>query len=520
MKEILHKFLSKENYLICGTLLIAFCLFWFMFPLYTFDSAWYLSYLDFFAGNKSFSEWNAIRGFAFPLILWIAHLIRAGSWGVEIVLCFFYMLFGLYLFKILKLVKACRNKLITIYDCIFVFLFALMSPILWGYFHLVLTEGICVSLLTVYCYYAISFYVTRKEHNTPLWKYALFLIFTCIMTILFWFLKQSFVVNTIFVAAILEILSWIDKLTIKKVLYSLTLVVCIAVSYKSSSFVWNKTVGADYTRFFSNCFNRVRYFVPEQLYSGGTISVWNDDWELMDSFEYTYENNYQGTLKYLGTCFMKYPGRVLMGYWDNYMLMADLYQHPYVDIIGVHSAFGPVVRDQIWETLSGRVEANLNIAQEHPGLIKNNLLRTYDAQSSLKVSSEILANGGNSITFLEDYTNVNRPNFVTKFLGSQIFWTFSTVIYALLLVMAPFILIVCFILYLKRKSSILGTCTALSFYSFLFIMIHVVEGACVDRYAVPAYGAMLALFVIVLSAFVDKLLDYVKQRESQAPQND
>lgn len=211
-------YFNKEYAYIGGTLFIAFALFWFLFPIYSYDSAWYLTYVDYFNGKLPLSNWNNIRGFTFPFILWIAHIIKAGSWGIEIVLCFFYMVYGLYVFKTVRLIKKhALDKAINFFDCFFVFLFAMMSSILWGYFHYVLTECISVSLLTVYLYYVIKFFIDRKNNSVAKKKYIAFLILTCVMTILLWFLKQSFIANTIFLAAFFELLTWIDKVTLKKI---------------------------------------------------------------------------------------------------------------------------------------------------------------------------------------------------------------------------------------------------------------------------------------------------------------
>lgn len=498
--------ISRDFWYISGTLFVAFILFWFLFPLYSYDSSWYLSFLEYFSGNEPFSKWNPIRGFTFPFILWIAHLIKAGSWGVEIVLCFFYLLWGSYLFKILKLIKKRYLKAaLNICDCVLVFVLALMSSIIWGYFHFVLTECISVSLQTVYAYYAIKFYMDRKEQTASKKDYLLFLLLSCVMTILFWFLKQSFVTNTILLIAAFELLTWIDKFALKKILYSAVLVICVVGSLKSGITLWDHVIDAkeNPTIYFANRFNMMRYIVVSSRSNGGTVSVMSDDWEVIDTFEYEYENNLLGVIKFWGTCFVKYPGRVLSGYIDNYLLMADIYQHKYRSDLGAAYAYGPVVRNRIWETVSGR--ASGNIAGENAILVRNSMRVRYDASEAMETNTILLERNGYPTSFMKNYTNINRPNLVTFFITSTVYWTFTSLIYAFLLVTAPFVFIAGFVLYLKRKNAIVGVTFALSFYAFFFVLMHVVEGMPIDRYAVPAYGIMLIVLIMLFCALIDKL---------------
>lgn len=491
-----------------SALLIAFILFWFMFPLFSYDSSWYITYLEYFSGDKPLSEWNPIRGFTFPLILWIAHLIKAGSWGIEIVLCLFYMLWGCYLFKTLRLVKkSCFNADLNICDSIALLVFALLNPILWGYFHFVLTECISVSMLTVYAYYAIKFFIHRKNRCASKYENIGFLFLSCFMTVLFWFLKQSFVANTVFLIIIFELLIWIDRLTLKRFLYTLLLISCVTGSLKGSIEVWKSAIGVEdiHTAFVANRLNMMRYIVVENRYNGGYISVMNDDWEVTEVFECEYENNYAGVLKFWSTCMTKYPGRVLRGYVDNYLLMADLYQNVYRDDVEEFSyEYGPVARDRIWETVSGQSTSG-DISGEHVRLVRSRMINVFDAAKTMENNREILEENGNSTMFLGNYTNVNTPNFVTSFMTNKIYWTFAMIVNSILLIAAPFVCAVCFGFYIKRKKSAAGVFMALSFYAFFFVLMHVVEGMAIDRYAIPAYGVMLSVLIMLISIFIEKL---------------
>lgn len=509
-KKIYSKRIEKSAICIGCILVLAFACFWCVFPIYTFDSSWYLSYLDYFTGAKPLEEWFAGRGFTFPLILWLAYLIKPGSLGVEMILCFFYMISNTYLYRIYGIVKQeCFKKKLNLLDCIIVGVLIIFNPILWGYAHVLLTEYISIAGLVFYIYYALRFFFLRMKEQSKWTNYVSFLIFSCVMTILLWFLKQSFFVNTVLISAILETWYIIYKPHIKRIAYMVLMLVSMLTSISVSTSVWYNSIGVTDDTFAGGLAYRIcalRYFYPENenTVSGSTvkISVMNDSYEEIDSFTYTFEDSIINRVQYVGTCFVKYPGRVLQGWLDNYMCMADIFRLPLAESGEPVWAYGNVVRKPI-ETICNNTGV-LNICGEHRSIVLSNLSQEFNSSERIESHIDLLksVNGYSDILLL--YNHVNVPNFMSKLMSNEYLWDITIVNYAVLLVAAPWVFFYGVWICLGRKDKVeWAVYTVLSGYAWGEIMMHVLTGQPIDRYALPAYMAMLILEIIILVKMVD-----------------
>ncbi len=79
MKKVLeNRGIQKFIFVGIMTLLMT-VVFWTVYPIFTYDSFVYLTYLDYFEGVKRISEWDPMRGFTFPLLLWIGRKLNPSS---------------------------------------------------------------------------------------------------------------------------------------------------------------------------------------------------------------------------------------------------------------------------------------------------------------------------------------------------------------------------------------------------------------------------------------------------------
>lgn len=518
-KDLIHK-VERQYFYIWIILLIAFISFWFVFPIYTFDSFWYISYLDYFIGTRPLNEWFAGRGFTFPIILWLAYLIQPNSWGIEIILCSFYMLFSTYIFKLFVLIKSeCFGKKLEIIDCIIVGIFIIFNPIIWGYAHLVLTESISVSLLIFYSYYALRFFFNRRKAIAKNRSYILFLMFSCIMTSILWFLKQSFFVNTIILAIILELGSIVYHLNTKKIIYMLLLIFSMMLSINVPTTIWYNIIEVNDDTFAGGLVDKIcclRYFYPENenIANGCTvkISIMNDNYDVIDNFDYTFEDGLK-RLQYVWKCFQKSPGRLLMGYIDNYMLMSDVFQNPLAsDGIAVY-AYGSVLRDHPFQTLLGN-NNNINLSGEHRLLVQTNIKNGYNSLSAVENARELLQSVNGYTDILNQYETINSPNFISKIMSNKFIWDIAMIWYTVLLIGTPIIFIWSLIKYLIDKSrSIMVVYGMFSAYAFSLIMMHVLTGQPIDRYAFPAYAAMLIILSVSLIKAYEWIVTQIRKRQ-------
>lgn len=500
MKKWVYKIPKGEYLFICLILLLAFISFWFVFPIYTFDSRWYIGYLDYFRGAKPLNEWNTVRGFTFPTILWIAYLLHPDSLGVEIILCLFYIIWTIYIYKLFILIKKeCYQKKLNYGEILIIGVFLVFNPIIWGYAHVVLTETISLFFLTIYIFYALKFFFKRRSECAKRSDYILFLVFSCILTSILWFLKQSFFANTIFVATILEFELIIYKKNIKRVFYAVLVLVAMVLSIKISTLLWNNIVGITHNSFSEGLPNKIcclRYFYPddENIDNGhtGVVSVMDDDYKVIDTFEYTFEEGILSRLGYVWKCFINYPERVMMGYVDNYMIMADIFQNPVKDDIRGKYTFGKVIRNQPIQTVKGAY----HLSAEHRNIVKYNMSKEYDSRVETESAKDLLESINSFSDITRQYITINSPNTVSKIMSSDFIWNITMLGYAILLLGAPCIMVYSFFSYLCDKNkTIRAVYFMLSGYAFGFLVLHVVTGQAIDRYAFTVYAVMLIILI-------------------------
>ncbi len=498
MKRFSVKKIESQYLVICLIIFLAFISFWFVFPIYSFDSRWYISYLDHFRGVKPMNEWYAVRGFTFPVILWGAYLVQPNSFGIEMVFCCVYIIWAVYVFKIFALVKReCYEEKVSCSENVIIGLVIIFNPVVWGYAHVVLTETIGIFFSTIYIFYAFRFFIKRRKGRDKKKDYVIFLLFSCIMTLILWFLKQSFFANTIFIAAIFEAAVIICKIRLKKIVYAGTLMLAMLLTIKVSNAIWYDVIDVTHNSFTEGLPNRIcclRYFYPEDenISSGHTanISVMDDEYNIIDTFEYTFGENILSRVSYVWECFKKYPGRVVMGYIDNYMLISDVFQNNVSDDIRGKYAYGEVIRSQPIQTIMGAY----HLSAEHRNIVKFCIGNEYDSRIGTESEKELLQSINSYSDLMDQYVTVNKPNIVSKLMTNDSLWNITMAGHAILLVGAPFIFIYSLFAYLfDRRKIVMALYCALSGYAFGFVMMYAITGQAIDRHVSTAYAAMLLI---------------------------
>lgn len=501
--------------------------FWSVYPILTFDSGMYISYLDYFEGSAQWTEWNPTRGFTFPLILWIAHKLVPGSTGVELVLYIFYLLFIGYSYKILELLckEIFYKKISCVGIAIWIFMI-ILNPLIWSYYHFVLTEGIGALGGIIFIYYSLKFFVARlKDDKIKKFVYAGYFILSAIFTVILWFLKQSFFANIVIVAIMAEILLLIKKTEFKKGVYAIVLCTFIVFSLKISIGVWDGIIGNTSGQSSGGLFymlDNLRYFWEEEKEENGivNISVKDDTYAEIDSFKYQFEDSIENRINFLMMCIKKYPNRVLQGYIDNYMLLSDVYQSPWDDELnteyGYIYGYGPVIRD-FSESILNKGERK-NVAGEHRNLILASIKSSYETEFFWDSVDSLLESVGAKSDLQKNYQHTNSPNIVTGIMTNEVYLALVFGWYALILVLAPVVMLIGFIRYIRSKeiSQMIyhAVNTILSMYVFGFLMMHTLMGASIDRYAFPAYATMLIVSANMLMKGYEKFANRKKERVS------
>jgi hypothetical protein len=222
-------------------LILPITLFYFYIPIFIFpDSYHYLLNTEILLGATAFSDWYIIRGPSLSIYLF-PFLFFFGS-TVGSLLLATYFSFVAYLAitwgVITKFLKELTlNKFAAIFVCLLFVILILINPVLFGYFHALLTEflAIFLGLFTCMVVWNWSHQDLEKDKKKRL-GYVLIFVFLVVFS---WFLKQPYISTTIFPILAGVFIAILRKGGRKNLFRGILVVVLSFISLFSSIFVWN-----------------------------------------------------------------------------------------------------------------------------------------------------------------------------------------------------------------------------------------------------------------------------------------
>ncbi len=181
----------------------------------TYDSAHYLWLANLFTSGE-WASWDVIRNPGFPFQIYLSQLIFGNSinglrWSMVLFNVLFYLIMSELAVEALQL-KNLRDRYIL---RILVFLFIALDPIIFGYFHSLLTEfdaAIFVALSTL-----LAIKLIKEQPFSKKFWYLIF--YFTILAVMAWFLKQPYVGSVLFPLVISLFIILFTKYTGKKLLY-------------------------------------------------------------------------------------------------------------------------------------------------------------------------------------------------------------------------------------------------------------------------------------------------------------
>jgi len=181
----------------------------------TYDSAHYLWLADLFK-TGDWASWDVIRNPGFPFQIYLSQLIFGNSinglrWSMVLFNVLFYLIISELAIEALQL-KKLRDRYIL---RILVFLFIVLDPIVFGYFHSLLTE------FDAAIFVALSALLAIKLINEQMSSKKFWLLICCftVLAVMAWFLKQPYVGSVLFPLVISLFIILLTQFTRKKLLY-------------------------------------------------------------------------------------------------------------------------------------------------------------------------------------------------------------------------------------------------------------------------------------------------------------
>ncbi len=489
------------------------------------DSAHYMSYVNIFEGALPWNTWDVVRGPVFPFIIFGGNfLFGKTTQGLLMNSFCYYLLFLLFCYKVLcyffNKINLKKTKVI-----ISAILFSIIiNPFIYGFYHTLLTEYVAITLAILSSYLAILWLDLNFSSQKK--KYILYTIFFSLLTIFSWFLKQPYVSCGFFAMIIAYIISIFSYKNFKNFfIRSLSVLFCICCLFLSIN-LWNFIListgnNPNTTRNPSNSLGNQLIsaldFVKientaeiyEQSYLNSlkfskserkllkqnkkeyvVVNIYNND-KLIDS-DYIETNDENVTslqaVKYIINLFCKHPIKVLDSYVVNYLSLIDIYSATSDD--------GVYYNTKRQLDFSSTTELEI-IAYKPYHFGEDNIFY-------------MLPNMRASVECYE------QKNFVNKFLNYAmiILGLVYKYIFKIIFLLLPIFLAISIISRIKSKNKkeqkFLNLSIVLLGFSFLHIMLHVITGAVIDRYAIPSFipsylGVILCVLFLIYKIYKKKL---------------
>lgn len=539
MRNFIKNSDCKKFYLIVFSIFFSLLFFYFFSYSITIasDSAHYMSYIDIFKGVSPWSSWDPVRGIVFPTII-ATSILLFGKTGIGLLMgsFLFYITMLFFLFRSVEESIDSKSKWKTIF-IVLILLFVIFNPIIFGYYHSLLTEFVGITLGVIGCYISWKYLKISYDRNKTLFiLYSFLFIF---LSVFAYALKQPYISTILFPFLVSTVISTLENFKLKNIVTrAIVLCVCI-ISLLLSISLWNRfliskdvdlssdrnvtnglgnqLVGAiDYVKVVKDGATYTEDFLSEKGFLTEeerdllknhkneeylVVNIYNRDNEQIDSEIILSKNKFISTkdsIKFILSELIKRPISLLDSYTANYLAIIDVYKTYSPDTVA-HI----LIREFDWNFIN----ENQTIAY-----------RTFYNPENIFYMSEERKERVNSF-----YQVNNPPILLNKFMKSLC--TPFNYIFKITFLILPlsFLLSIFWRIFSDDKSSnkLLNYIIIVLGFSFLHLLAHVVTGALIDRYASPAFVTAIIgnilLFYMLFKVIFEKAR-YARKRRSARQQ--
>jgi len=517
-KKIVCIFKVNKNLILLFLLFV----FFFTFPvLILWDSSHYMNYVSIFEGNLPISSWDIVRGPVFPFLIFLSNcLFGKTAMGILFLTFLFYLGMFITCLRILKLLKPQKKSSKILLYFLFMLLIVL-NPIIFGYYHAMLTEFVAITVGLFSCYLGWEF--LRIDYSKNKTKFVLFSIYFAIMVPFAWFLKQPYVSIVLFPLLISVVIGMFTTKNIKKNIQRVIVLIISVFSLFFSIFLWNEFL--KYKNIDTHTNRGANSILGNQL-----LVALRKNFRIIDaSKENLYEstsdslfaNKTEGSFpnegillkvgvyskdKEVDTIVFDIGKDGIISSVEAFRFLVDVsINHPYLLLDSYLTNYLGIINIYNSKTLDGAyyyVEKDLRLI----GCNENCSI----AVGITDKKENIYYMPDNMYSLVESYEQESNSPFIFRKLLSLNKYP-SIVIFNYSLLFLPFILLAS-ILYLiiKRKElnenniELMYLVIILLSFSFLHILAHAFTGAVLDRYASPALIPTILGYIVFCSVFLAK----------------
>lgn len=507
--------MKKKNW--CYILFLLLIIYYFEYSVtILWDSAHYMNYVNILERIAPINTWDVVRGPIFPLIIYLGNILFGKtSQGLLMNTFMYYLVMLFFVYKILNYffnnwdIDAKKKKLLMILT----FAMIIFNPIIFGFYHSLLTEFVAITLSVMSCYYAVIWYDVEPLKDKK--KFVLISLWFAFLTVFSWFLKQPYISCGIFPLLVSYVISLFKKGGFKVFLCRTSSILLCLLTLFVSIKLWNyvllkmgndpnsdrnPTVSFGYTLINGlgivkansgeevkniDYVNEIKLSDKEKKEVLSLIDN-NKDYVIIniyDNNKITESDYIEGNLStgdaitYIVKYFFKEPLTIIDAYISNYLAIIDIYSTSTSDSIGY----------------SINKKVDLSFSSE----ISSIAFKPYYYGSS---------NIFYMLPEMEERVNCYRQtnytfkpiNYAMLILG-KVFLGLFKLLFALL----PLNFLVAIVLRCKKNTKInqkrnLNFIIILLGFSFLHVLLHAATGAVIDRYAIPSFVTVILGTIFLL----------------------
>lgn len=207
----------------------------------TWDTSEYLGLADYIGTEEMTEKWIGHRGIGFPLLLKLFKPFGIENKIFMLALMFiFYIAMVIIMYKIYKKLNEhefFKSKISKYIFAIYILVFIILNPIIFGYYHTLLTEFVSMTITLLMCYLSWKWIdLTWKENKKSIIIYAI--IFS-LLTIFLYHIKQSLVALTILPILTATLASIINNFKLSNILTKTVTIFSVIIMLISSICIWN-----------------------------------------------------------------------------------------------------------------------------------------------------------------------------------------------------------------------------------------------------------------------------------------
>ncbi|MBR3152590.1 MAG: hypothetical protein IKF52_03180 [Clostridia bacterium] len=498
----------------------------------TFDSSHYL-WLTSVLNKENFHEWDIIRGIVFPAFIKVFTIfLGENPNGIKVGMYIMYSIMITVSYLIYRDIVDKQNissKIMKISIFVIYILFVAINPIIFGYFHTMLTEFIGITIGVLCCYLAWKW--IEIDWNNK-FKYIIYTGIFSILVPIAWQLKQPYVGTALFPLIVATAISIISKFNKRNVISKIISLIIVIISLVLSIKIWNyflkinnvdmKESRSSSTAFSDSILSGISEYhftkypdfqipddelekLPRDIQDTITkeknnyklliiVKKPNGEYDLIFSKNSTIKTS--DSIKYMMSTIKSDPICFIKGHIKNYLAICNIYK---IEFEGAR-------------VYNSNELLNITTANENE-LIPFKIYE-YKQESSYYIGVEEYDKCA------QPYKEINNPilgvNWIMRKLSKV-----CTVIIKILFVALPFMTIIgvisFFIIRKKYNNQFRNTVNLviiLYSYSLMHILSHSVLGAIIDRYTVPAMvttiiGELISVYLIIYK----KKFRIIKEKE-------